>query len=364
MNRSAAIYRSISFVAVYFLSNFLAVPLAIQDMILQVVSTAMMGYTVLLHLQLYIIYPVLVMVPLLLLATIVHFVVQSMRVQEILNRRKLMYELKAGSEDMNESPDKPAGEIRQRTLSVDSRSSASSASSYSSVRQEADDGADTEEDSFAMEFWYGLHSSTSDDDESNGHVARTQTKTIGDAPMNAKITTKISTNNNACMNTKASSQPRDVELVSRVPHHHVTRKESVRDGLDFMRRLVHAIDVAPDDQNCNDDNIGKINRNTRSIYSRYQYLPGATKPFDASIIRDAYIEESVDEEIDDDSDEEEEVWLHNLHLSPSLSTSSSSQLRRMMMSQDEEEVDEESSSLAWSEPESQFGEEKEGEEEV
>jgi hypothetical protein len=61
--RYSAITRSISIIVVFFLTNLLATPIAIQDMILQITTTAMMGYTLFVHLQLYYIYPVLVMIP-------------------------------------------------------------------------------------------------------------------------------------------------------------------------------------------------------------------------------------------------------------------------------------------------------------
>jgi hypothetical protein len=61
--RYSAITRSISIIVIFFLTNLLATPIAIQDMILQVATTAMMGYTLFVHLQLYYIYPVLVMIP-------------------------------------------------------------------------------------------------------------------------------------------------------------------------------------------------------------------------------------------------------------------------------------------------------------
>jgi hypothetical protein len=61
--RYSAITRSISIIVIFFLTNLLATPIAIHDMIFQIATTAMMGYTLFVHLQLYYIYPVLVMIP-------------------------------------------------------------------------------------------------------------------------------------------------------------------------------------------------------------------------------------------------------------------------------------------------------------
>jgi low affinity Fe/Cu permease len=58
-----AVTRAISIVVIFFLTNLLATPIAIQDMILQMVTTVTFGYTLLVHIQLYAIFPALVIVP-------------------------------------------------------------------------------------------------------------------------------------------------------------------------------------------------------------------------------------------------------------------------------------------------------------
>jgi hypothetical protein len=58
-----AVTRAISIVVIFFLTNLLATPIAIQDMILQMVTTVTFGYTLLVHIQLYQIFPALVIVP-------------------------------------------------------------------------------------------------------------------------------------------------------------------------------------------------------------------------------------------------------------------------------------------------------------
>lgn len=73
----AALTRSASLVVVFFLTNLLSVPLAIQDMVVHMASTAVIGYTFLVHIQLYTIYPVLVIIPTLFVGVVVHFFVRA-----------------------------------------------------------------------------------------------------------------------------------------------------------------------------------------------------------------------------------------------------------------------------------------------
>jgi hypothetical protein len=94
-NRFSSLTRSLSLVVMYFATNFIVLPLSLQDCLVQVANVFVLGYTVLLHVQLYQIYPVLVVVPLLLVAAIVHFLVQSSQTMEQVRRRQLMAELTA-----------------------------------------------------------------------------------------------------------------------------------------------------------------------------------------------------------------------------------------------------------------------------
>ena len=86
----AALKRSVSMVAMFFLTNLLTVPMQVQDMIMQVLTTTATGYTILLHVQLYKIYPVLVAIPMIFLAAIIHFVVQSNKSQAKVEFAKMM----------------------------------------------------------------------------------------------------------------------------------------------------------------------------------------------------------------------------------------------------------------------------------
>jgi phosphate/sulfate permease len=72
-----ALSRSASIILIFFLSNLLTVPLSIQDMILSLVMTVVSSYTILLHLQLYNIFPALVIVPTLSIIAVVYMLYQA-----------------------------------------------------------------------------------------------------------------------------------------------------------------------------------------------------------------------------------------------------------------------------------------------
>jgi sugar lactone lactonase YvrE len=73
-DKYSGITRAISIIVIFFLTNLLATPLAIQDMILQICTTAAIGYTMLIHIQLYYIYPALVIIPTLAVVALVFVV--------------------------------------------------------------------------------------------------------------------------------------------------------------------------------------------------------------------------------------------------------------------------------------------------
>jgi hypothetical protein len=62
-DKYAALSRSVSILLIFFLTNLLSLPIALQDMIMHIVMAAVMGYTLLVHIQLYDIFPVLVVIP-------------------------------------------------------------------------------------------------------------------------------------------------------------------------------------------------------------------------------------------------------------------------------------------------------------
>lgn len=70
------LYRSATIVAIFFLTNLLQIPPAFQDMIIQMCTTAAVGYTVLLHMELYFVFPALVIIPCLIICAVVYVLVQ------------------------------------------------------------------------------------------------------------------------------------------------------------------------------------------------------------------------------------------------------------------------------------------------
>jgi hypothetical protein len=86
-DRYTAIYRAISIVVIFLLTNLLATPAAIQDMILQMITLVMMGYLLLVHIQLYYIFPVLVIIPTVVVIAgvylIYHYFFRSVHIEEV-----------------------------------------------------------------------------------------------------------------------------------------------------------------------------------------------------------------------------------------------------------------------------------------
>ena len=72
-----ALTRSASIVAVFFLTQLLHIPAGFQDMVVQLVATTSIGYAVLLHMDLYGIFPLLALIPMALVCIVVHFLIQS-----------------------------------------------------------------------------------------------------------------------------------------------------------------------------------------------------------------------------------------------------------------------------------------------
>jgi hypothetical protein len=62
------------------ITNLLSIPPTLQDMVIHMVTTATMGYTILLHIELFGIFPLLAFGPFLVVCVIVHFYLQSQRV--------------------------------------------------------------------------------------------------------------------------------------------------------------------------------------------------------------------------------------------------------------------------------------------
>jgi uncharacterized membrane protein len=90
----SALQRSLSIVVLFFLTSLLSVPISVQDMIIQCSSTVTIGYTVLFHLRLYQIFPVLIVVPTIFLGVIIHFMIQSNKSKKKVEDIKLMKEIK------------------------------------------------------------------------------------------------------------------------------------------------------------------------------------------------------------------------------------------------------------------------------
>jgi hypothetical protein len=85
--------RSATIVLTFFLTSLISFPVAIQDIVVQLVATVVMGYTVLLHLQLYAVFPILVAIPTGFLFFIGHFLYHALKNQDVLEKAKLKKKL-------------------------------------------------------------------------------------------------------------------------------------------------------------------------------------------------------------------------------------------------------------------------------
>lgn len=86
----SAINKTISMVIVSLISTSTTLPPAIQDIITHVTSTTVMGYTVLVHLQLFHVFPVLVIIPTIIIGLCVHFLLRGMAARSRAEMSKLM----------------------------------------------------------------------------------------------------------------------------------------------------------------------------------------------------------------------------------------------------------------------------------
>jgi hypothetical protein len=124
--RFDAITKSITMILMFFVTSFISIPQSVQDMVIHMCTTAVSGYTALLHVRLYRIYPVLVVVPTLLLAAVVHFIVQSNKMKEKIEFARVF--------DINNSHNEPI-ELGEQKSNVESSDRHEVSSSHLNRRQ-------------------------------------------------------------------------------------------------------------------------------------------------------------------------------------------------------------------------------------
>jgi len=85
----SALTRSASILIIFFAGQFLNMPSGFQDVIIHVSSTTAVGYVILLHIQLYQLFPALVILPVCIIGIIVHFIITSGKADAKLRLAKL-----------------------------------------------------------------------------------------------------------------------------------------------------------------------------------------------------------------------------------------------------------------------------------
>jgi hypothetical protein len=85
----SALTRSASILIIFFAGQFLNMPSGFQDVIIHISSTTAIGYIILVHIQLYQLFPVLVILPVCIIGIIVHFIITSGKADAKLRLAKL-----------------------------------------------------------------------------------------------------------------------------------------------------------------------------------------------------------------------------------------------------------------------------------
>jgi hypothetical protein len=107
----SGIKQAVIVLLVYAISSFVVIPVHLQDMAMQIISTVVLGYSVLIHLQLYQIYPVLVAVPTLIGAAVLHFIVKSNVAQEKMSMMTLLHHNPESTSQQDESKDEVVSQM-------------------------------------------------------------------------------------------------------------------------------------------------------------------------------------------------------------------------------------------------------------
>jgi hypothetical protein len=85
----SALTKSASMVLIFLVGSLIQVPPSLQDMIINVCSTGLIGYIGLVHVQLFNIFPLLVVLPGLIVAVVVHFLIKATNSSNKLSLAKL-----------------------------------------------------------------------------------------------------------------------------------------------------------------------------------------------------------------------------------------------------------------------------------
>jgi hypothetical protein len=122
----SALTRSASILLIFFVGNFLSVPPSVQDMVVQMTSTTAIGYIVLVHVQLYEIFPALVILPALLLAGLAHFAVQSSKSDAKIKLARL-FPARNKAHKVQQDPTSPAAAEKSAAYAAGNASSSATA---------------------------------------------------------------------------------------------------------------------------------------------------------------------------------------------------------------------------------------------
>ena len=195
----SALTRSASVIIIFLLGHFVSMPSGVQDLFIHVANTCVIGYIVLLHLQLYQLFPFLVILPACIIGIIIHFIIVSGKADAKLRLAKLFpirsnrnhkVDIEPEIHKVNDNIDDKVHKTRRASLEIgldvidklrnnSSNSSESNSSSGSSnfiddgdsdERNEDDDDVDSDDDSnddVDVDDHYGVDVDVDDDDDND-----------------------------------------------------------------------------------------------------------------------------------------------------------------------------------------------------
>jgi hypothetical protein len=307
----SSLSRSFSIIILFFLSSLLSVPLSIQDLIIHLVSTTTLGYTLLIHLQLYQIFPVLIVVPTIFLGIIIHFIIESNKGKKKVQELQFMKELSAMNKGVNKGRINKEQEDGKRTSSTDQASL-----SFGFVNEEKRNHLEGEDEENDIGYFEGVVVEApvvvSQELDIHGFVHRQRRESIKQGISLANKLDDLLYRRNGDMHERSDS---DMSL-----------------GLSDSFSLVEEgnADILLSASSDDDDEVVVMLRHHRKAFLKTEddQKHHGNKPSDIVIPKTTTIEkERKDEENHDDDEEAKDLF--NLHLARSPSHSSGIRRRRL-----------------------------------
>ena len=297
----SAITRSSSILLIFVITTFLNVPPSVQDMVMQMLSTVVVGYVALLHIELFIIFPVLVVLPLLIVGIIVHFFIQSSKAQEKLRMQKLMKELEPDVAEIHPKDeqdgdfwtgDKTASSATAAEGGIEERNAVIVSDEEESSEEEEESSEEEEEDEEEEE----------EEEEEEDSCEDIFASNVGPLHTPLYASAAASTGDGGGANSLVCS------------NQHVTRRQSIQQGIKLMQQVQESLGSGQLDD---ESEIAVVAVGSGGRWSQIagptsdcsgigSEEEGSEKEEDEESVDEEEEEEEEEEEDDDDDDEEEQ----------------------------------------------------------